>query len=238
MGPAPVPAHNAPDPGLDFSIPAMARQAQGHPEVIVKDAPDPQGKIVARVPNGQSLIILDGFEGEHARVSWHDKVGWAKSENLVRQDARAPAPKAMAAAPAAPAAVAAAPAAPAAPAAAAPAAVAAASQGRAEFRNSLVAAFQPEKAVAQQVDGHPDVVLKDAPNPQGTIVAKVPNGQSVTVLVNNGEYVRVRRQAIEGWSRSNNLVRQPAQTQISEPGGVPACARPGCSNPPSGKSPF
>ena len=44
--------------------------------------------------------------------------------------------------------------------------------------------------IARQVDGHPDVILRRAP--KKARVAEVPNGQKVTVVDNEGEFVLVR----------------------------------------------
>ena len=60
-----------------------------------------------------------------------------------------------------------------------------------------------EIMIARQVDGHPDVILRRAP--KKARVAEVPNGQEVTVVDNEGEFVLVRWGGIEGFARVENL---------------------------------
>ena len=38
------------------------------------------------------------------------------------------------------------------------------------------------KAMAQQVDGHPDIVIKNAAQATGGVITKVPNGEMMMVL--------------------------------------------------------
>jgi len=66
------------------------------------------------------------------------------------------------------------------------------------------------EVVAQQARGHPEVALNDAPNPAANTVAMVPNGQTLTILeeqgdVGCGDYVKVKWQLIEGFARARNL---------------------------------
>ena len=54
------------------------------------------------------------------------------------------------------------------------------------------------QAVAKQMDGHSDVVVKNAAHSKGIVVAKVPNGDSLSILRDDGEYLFVRWHDVEG----------------------------------------
>ena len=72
------------------------------------------------------------------------------------------------------------------------------------------------QAVAKQVDGHPEVVVKNAAHTKGTIVARVPNGDPATILQDYGEYIFVRWHDVEGYVRAENVVRVQAPAQTSQ----------------------
>ena len=50
-----------------------------------------------------------------------------------------------------------------------------------------------------QVDGYPEVVVKSAAHSKGVVVAKVPNGDSLAIVDDYGEYLSVRWQDVEGY---------------------------------------
>ena len=61
--------------------------------------------------------------------------------------------------------------------------------------------------VAQQVDGHPEVVLKSGPSPAAGLVDRIPSGHTVTVLSDDGgDYIRVRWVGQEGFVRRANVI--------------------------------
>lgn len=66
----------------------------------------------------------------------------------------------------------------------------------------------PAGGVAQQVDKHPEVVLRDAPG-AGNIVAKVPNGEALLILQTQGDQMQVQWNAvqppIQGWAKATNI---------------------------------
>ena len=145
----------------------IARQVDGHPEVILRRAP--KKARVGEVPNGEEVTV-QWVEGEFVCVRWRHIEGVARVANLVRR-----------------------------------------SSNRAPLRTSSAVDPAPppppqvgEIMIARQVDGHPDVILRRAP--QKERVAKVPNGQEVTVVDNEGEFVLVRWGGIEGFARVENLV--------------------------------
>ena len=59
------------------------------------------------------------------------------------------------------------------------------------------------KAVAQQADGHPEVVVKDSPFPSGNAVARIPNGEVVGLLSEHGDYARIYWRSFKGSISSN-----------------------------------
>ena len=65
-----------------------------------------------------------------------------------------------------------------------------------------------QPGIAQQADGFPDVVLRDAPG-AGNIVAKVPNGQPVTIIQRHGDppndQLQVQWNAVQGWAKATNI---------------------------------
>ena len=131
----------------------IARQVDGHPEVILRRAP--KKARVGEVPNGEEVTV-QWVEGEFVCVRWRDIEGVARVENLVRR-----------------------------------------SSNRDPLRTSSAVDPAPppppqvgEIMIARQVDGHPDVILRRAP--KKARVAEVPNGQEVTVVDNEGEFVLVR----------------------------------------------
>ena len=87
---------------------------------------------------------------------------------------------------------------------------------------AVPAAADAMKAVARQVDGHPEVAVKNAAHTKGTIVAMVPNGDSITILQDYGEYIFVRWHVVEGYVRAENVVRVQALAQTSQ------CITAGC----------
>lgn len=207
---------------------AVAQQVDGHPEVVIKNKADATGSIVAKVPNGQLLTVL-GDHGDYVGVRWNDIEGFARANNLARhtevggagasassatnakvthpgeggercstpgcgkptwngcpgEKCRAPPERAGA-----------------------PERTGIPRTGSAEAESRPAVVMT---AVARQVDGHPDVVLKDEADSRGSVVAKVPNGELLTILDEYGAYSRVRWKAVEGYSRTENLSRPPAR---------------------------
>ena len=161
----------------------IARQVDGHPEVILRRAP--KKARVGEVPNGEEVTV-QWVEGEFVCVRWRDIEGVARVENLVRR-----------------------------------------SSNRAPLRTSSAVDPAPppppqvgEIMIARQVDGHPDVILRRAPKKER--VAKVPNGQEVTVVDNEGEFVLVRwggGGGIEGLARVENLVPPSSESWPNNAGG-------------------
>ena len=158
----------------------IARQVDGHPEVILRRAP--KKARVGEVPNREEVTV-QWVEGEFVCVRWRDIEGVARVENLVRR-----------------------------------------SSNRAPLRTSSAVDPAPppppqvgEIMIARQVDGHPDVILRRAP--QKERVAKVPNGQEVTVVDNEGEFVLVRWGGIEGFARVENLVPPSSESWPNNAGG-------------------
>jgi len=259
--------------GDDFHDTAQVQQSEGHAEVILKDQPFPSGRVVAKVPNGQT-VSLESEAGEYVGVRWQGIQGFCRVANLKRFSAsQSPAkasssdeifrigpsgvqpqqelPKAIDS-----------------PAAAkclneygneswngirgrnfgsachgrkcrhiggysAGAKCAHPGCSKLSFNgdagdycssacwNSLrslmstsVEHFQAMVQV-QQSEGYPEVVLKDQPHPSGNVVAKVPNGQLVTLLADGGAYARVRWLQIEGFCRGNNLKRQDVSWNVA-----------------------
>jgi len=62
----------------------------------------------------------------------------------------------------------------------------------------------PERVVARQADGHAEIVLKNA----GSYVAKIPNGELLTVLGEFGDGVHIHWRGFEGSVKTSNIVRQ------------------------------
>ena len=62
----------------------VAQQADGHSDVILKTAPNPQADVVAIVPNGQLMVLLDDNGADCVKVRWRDKEGFAKRANVVK----------------------------------------------------------------------------------------------------------------------------------------------------------
>ena len=52
--------------------------------------------------------------------------------------------------------------------------------------------------IAQQIDGFADVVLRAEPKAEGEMVAKAPNGQSLTIIAGHGEYLEVQWEELRG----------------------------------------
>ena len=69
-------------------------------------------------------------------------------------------------------------------------------------RAPAAAAAPARRAFARQIDGHPEVVVKDAPASTGGIVTKVPNGEPVTVLSEDSEYTKIEWRGTEGYVRT------------------------------------
>jgi len=91
-----------------------------------------------------------------------------------------------------------------------------------EYDISQASPSSPQFAIAQQVDGHPDVVLRKTPTPiHGEIVGKIPNGTMVLILgPTHDDYaaiqVQSKTQMLKGWAKQNNLQLQnfkPPTTQ-------------------------
>merc|ERR1712216_711733 len=61
----------------------LAKQADGHAEVVLRDAPSTEGRIIAMIPNGQPLSHLSD-DGSYFKVRWNDtgQEGYIKRENL------------------------------------------------------------------------------------------------------------------------------------------------------------
>mmetsp|Transcript_115750 Transcript_115750/g.216679 ORF Transcript_115750/g.216679 Transcript_115750/m.216679 type:complete len:141 (+) Transcript_115750:52-474(+) len=78
------------------------------------------------------------------------------------------------------------------------------------------------KAICRQCDGHPEVVVKDAPASSGNIIAKLPNETAVEILSEHGDYWKIRSGAIEGFARSSNLLRETVKVTYA----CPTCAKP------------
>lgn len=64
----------------------------------------------------------------------------------------------------------------------------------------------PLTMVARQADGHSEVVLKNMPCPEGSVVAMVPNGQLLTFIAEHGGYSKVCWGRTEGYARRGNMV--------------------------------
>ena len=70
------------------------------------------------------------------------------------------------------------------------------------------------QVIAQQADGHLEVILKSASDPRSDVVASVPNGQLMLLLIDNGcDYVKVRWRDQEGYARRTNVVEAPGGAQ-------------------------
>lgn len=82
-------------------------------------------------------------------------------------------------------------------------------------RENVVKAAPAQSFVAKQADGHAEVVLKSSPNSQGSVVAKVPNGQAFVLLGDHGDYVKVRWEDEEGYARKENVVQENSIKQES-----------------------
>merc|ERR1712217_465843 len=61
----------------------VASQCDGHQKVVLRSSPN-QGQIVAKVPNGEKLVILQR-EGEHLKVQWQIEA-WVKACNVQWRD--------------------------------------------------------------------------------------------------------------------------------------------------------
>jgi hypothetical protein len=68
--------------------------------------------------------------------------------------------------------------------------------------------------IAGQADGHAEVVVKDE---LGQIVAKVPNGEILTVLQNGPGIAKVRWNNVEGWAKATNLKALPPVLPATAP---------------------
>jgi len=87
-GPAPMPAM-APAPGSPYAAPGapgapsmgIARQAEGHPTVVLRAAPQ-TGAEVMQVANGTRLEILCEDANGNMLVSFQGQQGWARSRNI------------------------------------------------------------------------------------------------------------------------------------------------------------
>jgi len=77
-----------------------------------------------------------------------------------------------------------------------------------------------ESAVAQQAEGHPEVVLRDAAG-AGNIVAKVPNGQTLSIIQRHGDQVQVQWDAaqppVQGWAKATNIKPMAPESASSQP---------------------
>merc|ERR1712217_654811 len=68
----------------------VASQCDGHQDVVLRSSPN-QGQIVAKVPNGEKLVILQR-EGEHLKVRWNQIEAWAKACNVQQRHLPSPIP--------------------------------------------------------------------------------------------------------------------------------------------------
>jgi len=197
-----------------MSSSCVAQQAEGHPEVCVRDKPSSSGAIIAKVPNGQPLPIIEQENEEgYIKVRWKDKDGFVKRINVTQetfefQDTNKDSVTLIRVERVVN--------------------VRIAGVGdvgiwegfdgapriyKAVGRSGTVPkesvadllAFLGVAMVAKQVDGHAEVVLKDSPNPRGNIVAKVPNGEAFSILADEGEYYKVRWGGKEGYVKRENL---------------------------------
>mmetsp|Transcript_1901 Transcript_1901/g.3456 ORF Transcript_1901/g.3456 Transcript_1901/m.3456 type:complete len:98 (-) Transcript_1901:218-511(-) len=61
---------------------AIARQAEGYAEVVLKAAPQHSARNIALVPNGQKVQVFDQQHGEYVLTQWQGIRGFAKVSNL------------------------------------------------------------------------------------------------------------------------------------------------------------
>jgi putative heme iron utilization protein len=231
--------------GMEITLPAaqphgvmpmramVAQQSDGHPEVVLKNMPGPEGSVVAKVPNGQPLTFL-ADHGDYVRVRWEHTEGYARRANVVAAQVAAQELYTC-------------------PEVASfqftdtngdsitlskaghVVNVHSSSVGnigiwegfdaghriyKTEGRQgvvpeqstvALLAFFQATPAqsfVAKQADGLAEVVLKSSPNSQGSVVAKVPNGQALVLLGDHGDYVKVCWEGQEAYARRANVVQE------------------------------
>jgi len=57
------------------------QQADGHPEVVIKNMPRATGSLVAVVPNGEQVRVF-GVHGAYMQVSWGQISGYIRSQNV------------------------------------------------------------------------------------------------------------------------------------------------------------
>ena len=85
---------------------------------------------------------------------------------------------------------------------------------------SLASAVEtPKRIVAQQADGHPDVVLRTCPG--GDVAIKVCNGTPLQEVLSQGDSVQVKvlGSSSTGWAKKRNI--QPALKHLFTPAALP-----------------
>ena len=76
-----------------------------------------------------------------------------------------------------------------------------------------------ERAIMQQVDGHPGIILNSRSDGRGSDVGEVCNGQVVTVISRHGHYAHVQGVQINGYARVENLLFDGSETVRDESNG-------------------
>jgi serine/threonine protein kinase len=72
----------------------------------------------------------------------------------------------------------------------------------------------PKTGVMRQAEGHAEVAIKNTPDKSGTVIGTIPNGQSVKIEQEMGEYTLISYNGTKGYAKTSNMVVMGAAAGI------------------------